>query len=436
MGGFRYTNEPLRLGQLQGNLFRIVLRCLQPSEEALIRNALIDLQTYGFINYFGLQRFGSGQTPTHHIGIALLQGNWRKALDLILTGSLLSPMDDEAPSTRTELLRPILETYLRDRDATSALAQMDALPRPLQRGLHLERRLLQAECRYGTKDLQAIFHSLPRNLRTLYLHAVQSYVWNEMASERIRQFGAREVHPGDLVAMKSPTPGTGHLDLGEAGSTDNADDPALLDCSEDSSLPLHTESPESGSSERDVALIHEVTAADVALQRYTIYDVVLPVPGLSTGTISCPAAAQAYCRFVDAYQVALIGDEASALGRQYCMRGTYRRLLIRPAEMHHRFIRHETLREPLTKTDLDVYPVHENNEHDDTATNDASRPFLACEIRFRLPASSYATMLLRELTKSETDRWTQSRQVTEPSTALASHALSLLNSGNDSKSPK
>lgn len=42
------------------------------------------LKTNGFINYFGLQRFGAG-APTHLVGSALLKGDWSAASDLILS---------------------------------------------------------------------------------------------------------------------------------------------------------------------------------------------------------------------------------------------------------------------------------------------------------------------------------------------------------------
>ncbi|PNH12179.1 Multisubstrate pseudouridine synthase 7 [Tetrabaena socialis] len=40
----------------------------------------------GFLNYFGLQRFGSGGAPTHVVGRALLSGDYERAARLVLRG--------------------------------------------------------------------------------------------------------------------------------------------------------------------------------------------------------------------------------------------------------------------------------------------------------------------------------------------------------------
>lgn len=42
----------------------------------------------GFINYFGLQRFGTGGAPTSEVGIAMLKEDWAGAVRLIMTPRL------------------------------------------------------------------------------------------------------------------------------------------------------------------------------------------------------------------------------------------------------------------------------------------------------------------------------------------------------------
>jgi tRNA(Glu) U13 pseudouridine synthase TruD len=41
-------------------------------------------RTGGFLNYFGLQRFGTHNTGTHSIGEAILRREWEEAVDRLL----------------------------------------------------------------------------------------------------------------------------------------------------------------------------------------------------------------------------------------------------------------------------------------------------------------------------------------------------------------
>lgn len=59
----------VNLGDLSGNRFKIVIRDVKEKSDELIRSAIDSLKSNGFINYFGLQRFGnSAESPTHLIG--------------------------------------------------------------------------------------------------------------------------------------------------------------------------------------------------------------------------------------------------------------------------------------------------------------------------------------------------------------------------------
>lgn len=58
----------LRLGDLAGNLFTLVLREVPRGSRAAVRAAVDAVRRTGFLNYFGLQRFGQGTVPTHVVG--------------------------------------------------------------------------------------------------------------------------------------------------------------------------------------------------------------------------------------------------------------------------------------------------------------------------------------------------------------------------------
>jgi tRNA pseudouridine13 synthase len=78
------VKEPLQLGKLRGNRFEIVLREVS-CEAGLVESSCKALSERGFINYYGLQRFGKGGAGNHLIGRALLQSNWKEAIDFMFT---------------------------------------------------------------------------------------------------------------------------------------------------------------------------------------------------------------------------------------------------------------------------------------------------------------------------------------------------------------
>lgn len=54
-----YVSEPIKLGDLKGNKFTIALRLREPAAESLLNENVSNVRENGFINYFGLQRFGT-----------------------------------------------------------------------------------------------------------------------------------------------------------------------------------------------------------------------------------------------------------------------------------------------------------------------------------------------------------------------------------------
>jgi tRNA pseudouridine13 synthase len=77
---YGYGEAPLRIGALEGNGFRIVVRNVDPATAQRLaeRRKLTTL----FLNYFDTQRFGVPHGPkrTHLAGRAILRGDWAVAL--------------------------------------------------------------------------------------------------------------------------------------------------------------------------------------------------------------------------------------------------------------------------------------------------------------------------------------------------------------------
>lgn len=94
IGSIESVKDHIRLGQLKGNRFQIVLRDVKvpviPKGDSNdvssneMEKRLKILQETGFLNYFGMQRFGSSTVGTHDIGRAILQNKFDLACALMI----------------------------------------------------------------------------------------------------------------------------------------------------------------------------------------------------------------------------------------------------------------------------------------------------------------------------------------------------------------
>lgn len=189
LGNFSYKNHPLRLGELRGNHFTIVLRNITGTDDQ-VNQALTSLQETGFINYYGMQRFGTTAVPTYKVGRAILKNDWNQVVDLILM---------PRPGAEKEYVVHCREEWAKSRDPQAALKKL-----PNKRCV--EGQLLRGLSMYNKNNIVQAFGLIPRNNRLMYVHSYQSLVWNTMVSRRIEAFGLKAVD-GDLVLRG----GTAHI---------------------------------------------------------------------------------------------------------------------------------------------------------------------------------------------------------------------------------
>jgi tRNA pseudouridine13 synthase len=57
---------------------------VQGASEEEITDALRNCKDFGFVNYYGLQRFGTRSLSTDAPGICMLAEKWEEAVDMIL----------------------------------------------------------------------------------------------------------------------------------------------------------------------------------------------------------------------------------------------------------------------------------------------------------------------------------------------------------------
>lgn len=246
LGNYEYNPHHLRLGDLKGNHFKILLRNAQPESDEVINAAVEGLRASGFINYFGLQRFGSYEVSTHQVGKSILQNNWVEACDLIL-----KPKNND-----TEFMKEAKAEWLTNRDPKAAV---EKFPSWHQRSI--ESNLLFGLSKYYSKnDFVGVFMRVPRNVRHLYIHSFQSYLWNRVASFRVEKLGMQPV-VGDVVYVDK-----------------DQQDFFVEDIHEESDEEEESSSNTQPTLTRPTTIkVKVLTEED--LPNYTIFDVLIPIQG-------------------------------------------------------------------------------------------------------------------------------------------------------------
>ncbi|KAE8653624.1 hypothetical protein Csa_007328 [Cucumis sativus] len=249
LGNFSYIQEGLLLGQLLGNRFTITLRGVVANSEDVIKASAEALGRHGFINYFGLQRFGSGSVPTHLVGASLLRGEWKGAVNMIL-----DPREGDI----------LLLMRVQGRIVTLLICLLS--------NVFLLAGLLQCLKKCPGNYLQAL-KAIPRTLRMMYVHSYQSYLWNHAASMRVQKYGIDKVVVGDLVYCKE-----NHTETAAVQNSEEYEDEDCGDANSYDSCHLEEVCKLGLPTERH-KLVKAVTAGDVLSGNFTIDDVVLPLPG-------------------------------------------------------------------------------------------------------------------------------------------------------------
>ncbi len=175
-----YINRNLKLGDLVGNLFRIVL--YYPDYPDKIPSITEDLKERGIPNFFGIQRFGTLRFITHEVGKLILLRKYKEAFWVYVAKP--SEVEDHE-------IRKIRENMWNERDPKTGLKE-------LPKYLIYERNMLQ-KLREGKSEVEAIL-SLPKNLKLMFIHAYQSYLFNILLSERIMEFDSLKIIEKDDYA--------------------------------------------------------------------------------------------------------------------------------------------------------------------------------------------------------------------------------------------
>ncbi|MBT1074895.1 tRNA pseudouridine(13) synthase TruD [Geobacter grbiciae] len=177
LSAVRHRNK-LKLGHLAGNRFRIRVRGVVSDAPARATAILAVLERRGVPNRFGEQRYGA-QGNSHLIGRAMLAGDWRAAVDLL--------MGDPAKVTG-EAWRSAIEAYQR--------GELEESQRLFPGHCRTERDVIQRLVK-RPDDFEGAFRAVNPRLRKLYLSACQSALFDHVVEARLDSLDT--VQEGDLA---------------------------------------------------------------------------------------------------------------------------------------------------------------------------------------------------------------------------------------------
>ena len=267
---------------MKGNHFRILLRDVEQGKlkkeviiEYLARLSPNQNSDIRFVNYFGLQRFGMqrGSNSTHAVGRFVLQQNFEAVIN-----SLVAPMSVEVNHERVEIQRA--RKLFENGEFRESLELFEVFGS----SCHQEKKILRA-LNSSKGNYFGAFMSLPRPNRLLYLHAWQSYIWNHIATFRIQmndpnfipssldqllksksKFVAAPLKllVGDLVLASSSNISTIEGDSSNQNQEKSSSEEEEFELNENLSCDTK---------------IHVITCEDIELNRFSIDDVILPLPG-------------------------------------------------------------------------------------------------------------------------------------------------------------
>jgi tRNA pseudouridine13 synthase len=380
VGNLTYSNEEVKLGALSGNRFDIVLRNIdtgyEPGDSYEKVRQKLELageafKQFGFINYFGMQRFGKS-VDTHQVGLHILRGDWERAIDIIMR----EKADGESPHV-LEARRAwakrfdginIEEEVNRASEAEATCAR--EVEKICTRFMLCEKSIVSSLSR-KPRDYKRAFSSISKNMRSMFLHAYQSYLFNKLATFRIKTGGGMEVREGDLVLIEDKS-----LDEKGGGT--------------------------SGLKGKRVKIVDEL---DIKEKKFTIEDVVLPLVG---SNVDYPTGSS--CDFLlDLLEEDGISERAfERIGdKEISLCGDYRKLMCKPTDVSYSVKMYYDPLQPLLNTDLMELSGATVETKEAKKVDEAA--MIGMLIGFTLPPSAYATIALRELTKRPTSSDYQSK---------------------------
>ncbi len=158
-----FTRHSIKKSHIMGNEFEISITNPNSND---ISEFITEIRNIP--NYYGLQRFGSERLVTHLVGREIIKRNFKRAVELFLC---------HTTEYDTQFSKEIREKF---KDAKNYGNVIKTIPK----GMDLERNILRSLA--NGRDYIAALRSIPINIRRLFVHAYQAFIFNKCLSNMIR----------------------------------------------------------------------------------------------------------------------------------------------------------------------------------------------------------------------------------------------------------
>lgn len=427
-GPWEYKKQGLELGMLSGNEFLLTLRDASFDGEEVgwsvdqrleharhaAESAAQSLNATGYLNYYGLQRFGTYSTGTHIVGMKMLKGDLEGAVDSILSydESLLEEASEDRKVPQDDVARATaIHRFRKNGNSNEALSKLPSRF-SAERGIitHTGKRDRQTGRRPNEKDFQGALMSIQRNLRLMYVHAYQSYIWNTAAGKRWETFGEKVIE-GDLVVIgeKDQQEGIVNDTASKTEEVDEDGEPIIHPSAQGASGTEEAASAAAmGGAEVDdtITRARPLSKEEAESGRFNILDVVLPLPGFD---VEYPKneIGQFYKDFMASEKGGEIDPHNMRRAwKDISLPGGYRKLMSRPIGngIKVEVKAYSGPEDQMVETDLERLEKEEGESKEvvkaeENGHSAAEKNRIAVILKMQLGSSQYATMALRELTK-------------------------------------
>jgi tRNA pseudouridine13 synthase len=162
-----FSPRPIAKRSIAGNRFKLVLRSVQQDIITSIEDAFARCRERAIPNFYGYQRFGLRGMVTHRVGREIVKRNFQEAVRILVC----DPREGEGPSVREARELSNMGRY---EEALTLFTESQ----------DIERKVLQRMVQ-RKDDFLGGLRSVPIQVRRLFVHAYQSYLFNLTLSRAV-----------------------------------------------------------------------------------------------------------------------------------------------------------------------------------------------------------------------------------------------------------